>query len=108
LIQKTFTADTYKAGLEQATAVVAMYQEQFPEAMMCLATELAECLTALRFPEPHRKRFYLAHLCLSWDKAIIRLPPRAADSLLFSQRPARRKSVFACHAEPSTALGSMG
>ena len=69
LIQKAFTTETYRAGLEQATAVVAMYQKHFPEAMKCLATELAECLTALRFPEPHRKRFYLAHLRLSCDKA---------------------------------------
>jgi transposase-like protein len=39
-----------------------MYQEQFPEAMRCLATELAECLTALRFPEPHRKRIRTTNL----------------------------------------------
>lgn len=56
LIQKAFTAQSYKAGVEQAQAVVAMCQEQFPEAMKCLATSLEECLTALRFPELHRKR----------------------------------------------------
>ena len=62
LIQNAFTADTCKAGLEQATAVVAMYQEQFPEAMKCLRTDLEECLTALRFPEPHRKRIRTTNL----------------------------------------------
>ena len=62
LIQKAFTAQSYKSGLEQAQAVVAMYQEQFPEAMKCLATGLEECLTALRFPEPHRKRIRTTNL----------------------------------------------
>jgi len=52
LIRKAFTAQSYNLGLEQAQGVVARYQEQFPEAMKCLATDLAECLTALRFPEP--------------------------------------------------------
>ena len=62
LIQKAFTAQSYKAGLEQAQAVVAMYREQFPEAMKCLATDLEECLTALRFPEAHRKRIRTTNL----------------------------------------------
>jgi transposase-like protein len=56
LIQKAFTRQSCKSGLEQAQAVVAMYQEQFPEAMKCLATGLDECLTALRFPERWRSR----------------------------------------------------
>ena len=62
LIQKAFTARSYKAGVEQAQAVVAMYQEQFPEAMKCLATGLEQCLTALRFPETHRKRIRTTNL----------------------------------------------
>ena len=62
LIQKAFTAQSHKSGLEQAQAVVAMYREQFPEAMKCLATGLEECLTALRFPEPHRKRVRTTNL----------------------------------------------
>ena len=56
LIQKAFTAASYKKGFEQAQGVVAMYREEFPEAMKCLATDLDEVLTALRFPEAHRKR----------------------------------------------------
>ena len=46
----------------KAQAVVAMYHEQFPEAMKCLRTDLEECLTALRFPEPHRKRIRTTNL----------------------------------------------
>ena len=46
----------------QAQAVVATYREQFPEAMKCLATGLEECLTALRFPETHRKRIRTTNL----------------------------------------------
>lgn len=62
LIQKAFTTQSYKSGLEQAEAVVAMYRDQFPEAMKCLATGLEECLTALRFPEAHRKRIRTTNL----------------------------------------------
>ena len=47
LIQKAFRAASYKEGLEQAQGVVAMYREQFPEAMKCLAAALEEVLTAL-------------------------------------------------------------
>ena len=39
-----------------------MYQEQFPAAMKCFATDLEECLTALRLPEAHRKRIRTTHL----------------------------------------------
>ena len=62
LIQKAFLAQTFKAGLEQAQAIVAMYEEDYPEAMRCLGTDLEEVLTALRFPEPHRKRIRTTNL----------------------------------------------
>jgi putative transposase len=62
LIQKAFTAQSHKAGLEQAKAVVAMYEREYPEAMKCLGTDLEECLTALRFPETHRKRIRTTNL----------------------------------------------
>jgi transposase-like protein len=48
--------------LEQAQGIVAAYQEEYPEAMKCLATNLEECLTALRFPEGHRKRIRTTNL----------------------------------------------
>jgi putative transposase len=62
LIQKAFTAATYKKGLEQAQGIVAAYREQFPEAVKCLATDPEEVLTALRFPESHRKRIRTTNL----------------------------------------------
>jgi len=33
-----------------------MYEQEYPEAMKCLATDLEEVLTTLRFPDTHRKR----------------------------------------------------
>jgi putative transposase len=62
LLQKAFTAQSFRAGLEQAQGIVAAYQEDYPEAMKCLATDLEECLTALRFPERHRKRIRTTNL----------------------------------------------
>jgi len=62
LIQKAFTAATYKEGLEQARGVIAMYQEDYPEAMKCLGADLEECLTALKLPRVHRKRVRTTNL----------------------------------------------
>jgi transposase-like protein len=62
LIQKAFTAASYKKGLEQAQGIVATYREQFPEAMKCLANDVEEVLTALRYPESHRKRIRTTNL----------------------------------------------
>ena len=62
LLQKAFTAQSHKAGLEQAQGIVAMYEQEYPEAMKCLATDLEEVLTALRFPETHRKRIRTTNL----------------------------------------------
>jgi len=39
-----------------------MYEQEYPEAMKCLRTDLEECLTALRFPEAHRKRIRTTNL----------------------------------------------
>jgi putative transposase len=62
LLQKAFTAQNHKAELERAQAIVAMYEQEYPEAMKCLATDLEEVLTALRFPETHRKRIRTTNL----------------------------------------------
>jgi transposase-like protein len=62
LIQKAFTAKSYQEGVEQARGIIAMYQEQFPEAMKCLGADLEECLTALKLPEAHRKRIRTTNL----------------------------------------------
>jgi transposase-like protein len=55
LIQRAFTAASCKKGFEQVQGIVATFREQFPEAMKCLASDLEEVLTALHFPESHRK-----------------------------------------------------
>jgi len=62
LIQKAFTAQSHKVGRQRAQAVVAMYEQEYPEAMKCLATDLEEVFTTLRFPESHRKRIRTTNL----------------------------------------------
>lgn len=62
VLHKAFTAQSHKLGLEQAQGIVAMYDKEYPEAMKCLATDLGEVLTALRFPESHRKRIRTTNL----------------------------------------------
>ena len=62
LLQKAFTAQNHKAGLERAQTIVAMYEQEYPEAMKCLATDLEEVLTTLRFPDTHRKRIRTTNL----------------------------------------------
>jgi hypothetical protein len=37
MLQKAFLAQTFKAALELAQAIVAMYEKHYPEAMKCLA-----------------------------------------------------------------------
>ncbi len=48
--------------MSRPKGIVTTYREQFPEAMKCLATDLEEVLTALRFPESHRKRIRTTNL----------------------------------------------
>ena len=62
LIQKAFTARSYKEGLAQARAIIAEYREAFPEAMKCLERDLEECLTALKFPFLHRRQIRTTNL----------------------------------------------
>jgi transposase-like protein len=62
LIQKAFTARTYKEGLAQARGIIEEYREAFPEAMRCLERDLEECLTALKFPFMHRRQIRTTNL----------------------------------------------
>jgi transposase-like protein len=39
-----------------------MYEQEYPEAMKCLGTDLEEVLTALGFPESHRMRIRTTNL----------------------------------------------
>jgi len=54
-LQAAFTEATYDEGMRKARAIVADFQDAFPEAMKCLERDLEECLTALKFPYVHRK-----------------------------------------------------
>jgi putative transposase len=62
LILRAFRAASYEAGLQQAQALIARHQADYPEAMKCLRTDLEEVLTALRFPEAHRARLRTTNL----------------------------------------------
>ncbi|MFH1550387.1 MAG: IS256 family transposase [Planctomycetota bacterium] len=62
LIHKAFTARTCKEGLAQAGAIVEEYREAFPAAMKCLARDIEECLTALKFPFIHRRQIRTTNL----------------------------------------------
>lgn len=55
-------ANINDGDVTNAQGIVAMYREQFPEAMKCLATDLDEVLTALRFPDSHRERIRTTNL----------------------------------------------
>jgi len=54
LIQRAFTAARYEEGLAQAQSIIDQYKDSYPAAMKCLAQDLEECLTALKFPFAHR------------------------------------------------------
>jgi putative transposase len=62
LIAKAFQAPGYEPRLQQAQGIIAPYEADHPEAMKCLRTDLEEVLTALRFPESHRKRIRTINL----------------------------------------------
>ena len=56
-----------------------MYREQFPETVKRLAMDLEEVLTALRFPELHRKSIRstnLLELLFGEGKRRAKVPPR--------------------------------
>lgn len=62
LILKAFTAASFPKGLALGQALIAQHKEAFPEAMRCLARDLEECLTVLRFPFAHRTRIRTTNL----------------------------------------------
>jgi len=62
LIQQVFLAPSYESGLRRGRALIARFGKRYGEAMSCLEKDLEECLTYLRFPEPHRKRIRTTNL----------------------------------------------
>jgi len=55
LIQRVFLAKSYDQGIQSGKALIARFRERFPSAMECLAEDLEECLTYLKFPPAHRR-----------------------------------------------------
>jgi transposase-like protein len=55
-IHAAFYAKDYEAGLKKGRALIAQYEDRYPQAMECLAKSLEECLTCLKLPESHRRR----------------------------------------------------
>ncbi len=55
LIRNVFCAAAYEEGLRKGRALIDRFKERFPSAMECLAKDLEECLTCLKFPPQHRK-----------------------------------------------------
>lgn len=55
-IAKVFQARDYEEGCRRGRALIAAYQDRYPQAMACLEKSLEECLTCLKLPVSHRRR----------------------------------------------------
>lgn len=55
-LHEVFYAKDYETGLKRGRALIAQYEDRYPQAMECLAKSLEECLTCLKLPESHRRR----------------------------------------------------
>lgn len=55
-IHEVFYAKEHEAGLKKGRALIAQYEDRYPQAMECLRKSLEECLTCLKLPEAHRRR----------------------------------------------------
>ena len=56
LVQQVFVAPQYAVALKRGRALVARFRDRYPAAMECLARDLEECVTYLRFPAAHHRR----------------------------------------------------
>jgi transposase-like protein len=55
-IHAVFYAKDYESGMKKGRALIAQYEDRYPQAMECLERSLEECLTCLKLPESHRRR----------------------------------------------------
>jgi len=62
LIQQVFLAPDHATALRRGRALIARFRSRCPSAMECLAKDLDECLTYLRFPVEHRTRLRTTNL----------------------------------------------
>src|SRR5712692_10478368 len=56
LVRQIFLAPTYAAAVKRGRDLIAKFKDRYPAAMECLARDLEECVTHLRFPEAHHQR----------------------------------------------------
>lgn len=56
LVQHIFLAPTYAIAVKRGRDLIAKFKDRYPAAMECLARDLEECVTYLRFPEAHHRR----------------------------------------------------
>jgi len=56
LVQQIFLAPTYATAVKRGRDLIAKFKDRYPAAMECLERDLEECVTHLRFPEPHHQR----------------------------------------------------
>lgn len=56
LVQQVFLAPTYALAIKRGRALIARFGDRYTSAMECLAQDLEECVTYLRFPEVHHRR----------------------------------------------------
>jgi putative transposase len=56
LVRQVFLAPTYAAAVKRGRDLIAKFQDRYPAAMECLARDLEECVTYLRFPQTHHQR----------------------------------------------------
>ena len=55
MIWEVFRAETYEEGMTKGKKLIMKYRNQYPSAMECMEKDLAETLTALKFPQQHRR-----------------------------------------------------
>ncbi|MDI6788934.1 MAG: IS256 family transposase [Planctomycetota bacterium] len=55
MIWEVFRAENYEDGMTKGKKLIAKYRNQYPSAMECLEKDLAETLTALKFPQQHHR-----------------------------------------------------
>jgi len=56
LVQQVFLAPTYELAMKRGRALIARFRDRYTAAMECVEHDLEECVTYLRFPEPHHRR----------------------------------------------------
>ena len=62
LLHRVYRASSYEEGLRLGRELIARFKGIYTSAMECLGEDLAECLTYLKFPQPHWKAIRTTNL----------------------------------------------